>query len=186
MNTGYKLYTVQSQSHKIEYLGKTTNLKSHVNRFHPEMLMPATAKGAQLHQGTMWHCSIYHPAEKGRRINPICGSFHSNLPSFSAMENPGYSSLLKMLELQYKLLSHTHFTGKYSCTCTFQVMASTSTVSWEAITCYSWTSLTVSFLHCRWYSHYKKETLSNQSMWINSAKQCLWCMAHSESALCQY
>ncbi|XP_055068182.2 E3 SUMO-protein ligase ZBED1-like [Misgurnus anguillicaudatus] len=137
---------------QIKYLGNTTNLRNHINRFHPELLKDASGKAASAKTDPTQQkidqalSTLPFNSEKAKRINRSVASFIAkDLRPYSVVENIGFRHPIKTLEPRYKLPSRSHFAETvipelYN-EAKVQVMSSMSQAIRVAITCDSWTSV---------------------------------------------
>lgn len=92
--------------------------------------------------------TIPHNCDKGKKITHVVAAFIAkDLRPYSVVENAGFQHLLKTLEPQYKVPSHSHFMEKvipdlYKET-RAKITATIRKASRTAITCDSWTSVAV-------------------------------------------
>uniref|UniRef100_A0A3P9CVN5 BED-type domain-containing protein n=1 Tax=Maylandia zebra TaxID=106582 RepID=A0A3P9CVN5_9CICH len=130
---------------EVKHCGNTTNLRNHLTRHHPDILLAKTADTKQRSLEKAFAVKFESTSPRAQKITQSVATFIcKDIRPYSVVENDGFQNLINTLEPRYVLPSRKHLSevvipNMYE-KVKHDVTASLTSAERVAITCDSWTS----------------------------------------------
>uniref|UniRef100_A0A3P8QZG9 BED-type domain-containing protein n=1 Tax=Astatotilapia calliptera TaxID=8154 RepID=A0A3P8QZG9_ASTCA len=130
---------------EVKHCGNTTNLRNHLTRHHPDILLAKTADTKQCSLEKAFAVKFESTSPRAQKITQSVATFIcKDIRPYSVVENDGFQNLINTLEPRYVLPSRKHLSevvipNMYE-KVKHDVTASLKSAERVAITCDSWTS----------------------------------------------
>uniref|UniRef100_A0A3P8QXP5 BED-type domain-containing protein n=1 Tax=Astatotilapia calliptera TaxID=8154 RepID=A0A3P8QXP5_ASTCA len=130
---------------EVKHCGNTTNLRNHLTRHHPDILLAKTADTKQRSLEKAFAVKFESTSPRAQKITQSVATFIcKDIRPYSVVENDGFQNLINTLEPRYVLPSRKHLSevvipNMYE-KVKHDVTASLKSAERVAITCDSWTS----------------------------------------------
>lgn len=130
---------------EVKHCGNTTNLRNHLTRHHPDILLAKTADTKQRSLEKAFAVKLASTSPRAQKITQSVATFIcKDIRPYSVVENDGFQNLINTLEPRYVLPTRKHLSevvipNMYE-KVKHDVTASLKSAERVAITCDSWTS----------------------------------------------